>query len=173
MWRIFFLTEYESRILFGFQKSLNTEYWILFGIDKILIPNTEYYSVLRKSKCRIWIVLFGLTIQIPNMLPCVLRCLYKVLACQYKTEYKNITCYFVDLGSKGQILSLAYKFYFQSPAMSCTITIRWNQMISPNSFTTRPSAVDRTFLGFSTFNIQGSKIWSSAGIPSQGGKIGW
>ena len=62
----FFLTEYEYRILFGFQKSLNTEYWILFGIEKIRIPNTKYYSVSRKSEYRLQIVLFGLTIRIPN-----------------------------------------------------------------------------------------------------------
>ena len=62
----FFLTEHEYRILFGFQKSLNTEYGILFGIEKIQIPNTEYYSVSRKSKYRIRIVLYGLTIRIPN-----------------------------------------------------------------------------------------------------------
>ena len=40
-----FLTEYEYRILFGFQISPNTEYRILFGIEKIRIPNNEYYSV--------------------------------------------------------------------------------------------------------------------------------
>ena len=52
-----FLTEYEYRILFGFQKSLNTEYLILFGIETIRIPNTEYL---------IRIVIFGLTMRIPN-----------------------------------------------------------------------------------------------------------
>ena len=36
-----FLTEYEYQILFGFQKSPNTKYWILFGIEKIQIPNTN------------------------------------------------------------------------------------------------------------------------------------
>ena len=61
-----FLTEYEYRILSGFQKSPNTEYRILFGIEKIQIPNTEYYSVSWKSEYRIRIVLFGVTIRIPN-----------------------------------------------------------------------------------------------------------
>ena len=60
------LTEYEYRILFGFQKLPNTKYQILFGIEKILIPNTEYYLVSRKSEYRIRIVLFGLNIRIPN-----------------------------------------------------------------------------------------------------------
>ena len=133
--KYFFKTEYEYRILFGFQKSLKTEYRILFGIkklfeyqilnskkDKIYIfflyktnsvmwafkccssshamvtsgnsgysqsvtntflrpntnnkyysvfrnhwrPNTKYYSGLRKSEYRIWIVVFGPTILIPN-----------------------------------------------------------------------------------------------------------
>ena len=61
-----FLTKYEYRILFGFPKSPNTEYQILFGIEKIQIPNTEYYLVSRKFKYQIRIVLFGLTIQIQN-----------------------------------------------------------------------------------------------------------
>ena len=43
-----FLTKYEYRILFGFQKSPNTKYQILFGIEKIQIPNIEYYLVFRK-----------------------------------------------------------------------------------------------------------------------------
>ena len=60
------VTEYEYKILFGFQKSPNTECSILFGIDKIRIPNTEYYLVSRKSEYLTQIVLFGLTIQIPN-----------------------------------------------------------------------------------------------------------
>ena len=38
-----FLIEYEYRILFDFQKSPITEYWILFGMEKILIPNTIRY----------------------------------------------------------------------------------------------------------------------------------
>ena len=71
-----FLTEYEYRILFGFQKSPNIEYRILLGIEKIRIPNTEYYSVSRKSKYRIRIVLFGLTIRIPNT---TYRIIYKIL----------------------------------------------------------------------------------------------
>ena len=37
-----FLTEYKYQILVNFHKSQNTEYWILFCIEKILIPNTEY-----------------------------------------------------------------------------------------------------------------------------------
>ena len=61
-----FLTKYEYRILFGFQKSPNTEYRIIFGIDKIQITNTEYYLVSRKSEYQIWIVLYGLNIWIPN-----------------------------------------------------------------------------------------------------------
>ena len=61
-----FLTEYEYWILFSFQKSLNTEYQILFVIETIRIPNTEYYSVSRKFEYQIRIVLFGLTIQLPN-----------------------------------------------------------------------------------------------------------
>ena len=65
-WRIPFLTEYEYQILFGFQKSLNTEYQTLFGIEKIRIPNTKYYSLSIKSEYRIQILLFGLTIQKPN-----------------------------------------------------------------------------------------------------------
>ena len=65
----FFFTEYEYRILFGFQKSPNTKYQRLFGIEKIRIPYTEYYSVLRKSEYRMRIVLFGLTFQIPNSIP--------------------------------------------------------------------------------------------------------
>ena len=60
------MTEYEFRILFGFQKSPNTEYRILFGIEKTQIPNTKYSSLLRKSKFQIGIVLFGLNIWIPN-----------------------------------------------------------------------------------------------------------
>ena len=39
-----FLTEYKYQLLFGFQKSQNTEYWILFGIEKIQIPNTIRYQ---------------------------------------------------------------------------------------------------------------------------------
>ena len=66
MTNTFWLTEYEYRILFGFQKSPNTEYRILFGIEKTRIPNTEYYSLSRKFEFRIRIVLFGLTIRIPN-----------------------------------------------------------------------------------------------------------
>ena len=75
----FFWTEYEYRRLFGFQKSLNTEYQIQFGIEKIQIPNTEDYLVsknsnteyrrlfgIKKFKYRTRIVLFGLTVQIPN-----------------------------------------------------------------------------------------------------------
>ena len=41
----FFLTEYEYRILFGFQTS----------------PNTKYYSILRKFEYQVQIALFGLT----------------------------------------------------------------------------------------------------------------
>ena len=52
--------------LFGFQKSLNAEYQIVFDIEKIQILNTKYYSALRKPEYRIPLVLFGLTIQIPN-----------------------------------------------------------------------------------------------------------
>ena len=37
---------------------------ILFGVQKTWIPNTEYYSVLGKSKYRIQILLFGPTISI-------------------------------------------------------------------------------------------------------------
>ena len=48
-----FLTKYKYRILFGFQKSPNTEYRIIFGIEKIQILNTKYYSVSRKSEYRI------------------------------------------------------------------------------------------------------------------------
>ena len=67
VWQIpFFFTKYKYWILFGFQKSPNTEYQILFSIEKIWIPNTEYYSVSRTSEYQIRIVLFGLTIQIPN-----------------------------------------------------------------------------------------------------------
>ena len=62
----FFFTRYEYRIFIGFQKSPNTEYQIIFGIEKIRIPNIEYYSVSRSSKYQIRIVLFGLTIRIPN-----------------------------------------------------------------------------------------------------------
>ena len=61
-----FLTEYEYQILFGFQKEPNTEYWIVFGIEKIRILNTEYYSVMRKSEYRMQKVWFGLTIWIPK-----------------------------------------------------------------------------------------------------------
>ena len=61
-----FLTKFEYQILFSFHKSPNTDYQILFGIEKIEIPNTEYYLVLRKSEFQIQIVLFGLTIQIPS-----------------------------------------------------------------------------------------------------------
>ena len=71
-----FLTEYEYPILFGFQKSPNTEYRILFVIEKIRITNTEYYSVARKFEYRIWIVLFGLTIRIPNT---KYRIIFKIL----------------------------------------------------------------------------------------------
>ena len=66
MWQIPFLAEYKYLILFGFHKSPNTKYWVLFGIEETWIPNTKYYSVSRKSNYRIRIVLFGLTIQIPN-----------------------------------------------------------------------------------------------------------
>ena len=41
---------------------LNT--WILFGVPKTRIPNTEYYLVLRKSEYQIRILLFGQTIRI-------------------------------------------------------------------------------------------------------------
>ena len=61
-----FLTEYKYQIFFGFQKSLNTKYWIVFGIEKIGIPTTVDYFVLRKSEYQIQIVLFGLTIWIQN-----------------------------------------------------------------------------------------------------------
>ena len=71
-----FLTEYEYRILFGFQKEPNTEYWIVFGIEKIRIVNTEYYSVMRKSEYRMQKVWFGLTIWIPKT---KYRIAYKVL----------------------------------------------------------------------------------------------
>ena len=62
----FSLTKYQYQILFGFQKSLNTEYWLLFGVQKIRILNTEYCLVSRKSEYQIRIVLFGLTILKPN-----------------------------------------------------------------------------------------------------------
>ena len=61
-----FLTKYEYQILFRFQKSSKTEYWILLVIEQIRIQNTEYYSVSRLSEYQIQIVLFGLTILIPN-----------------------------------------------------------------------------------------------------------
>ena len=60
------MTEYEYQILLVFHKSSNTEYWILFGIKKIWIPNTKYSSILRKSEYQIQIVLFGITIWKPN-----------------------------------------------------------------------------------------------------------
>ena len=45
---LFFVTEFEYRVLFSFQKSPNTEYRILFVIEKIRIPKTEHYSVSRQ-----------------------------------------------------------------------------------------------------------------------------
>ena len=88
-----FWTEYEYRILFGFQKSPNTEYRILFGIEKIRIPNTEYYSVSRKSEYRIQIVLFGLTNQIPYT---KYRIVYKILEKrQLKSKYLSHTRHLV------------------------------------------------------------------------------
>ena len=66
VWHIPFFTVYKYHISFVYQKSPNTEYRILFGSEKILILNTEYYSVLKKSESRIWIVLIGLSIWIPN-----------------------------------------------------------------------------------------------------------
>ena len=36
-----FSTKYKYRMLFGFQKSPNTKYWILCGIEKIRILNTN------------------------------------------------------------------------------------------------------------------------------------
>ena len=61
----FFFTEYDYRLLYDFQKSPNTEYQILFVIEKIRIPNTKYYLVSRKSEYKIKIVLFGLNIRKP------------------------------------------------------------------------------------------------------------
>ena len=61
-----FLTKYKYQVLFSFQKSPNTEYWILFGVEKIQIPTIEYYSVLRKSEHQIRMLLFRLTIWVPN-----------------------------------------------------------------------------------------------------------
>ena len=46
--KYFFMTEYKYRILFGFQKS----------------SNTEFFSRVRKSKYQIQIIVFGLTIRI-------------------------------------------------------------------------------------------------------------
>ena len=49
----FLLYQIRCQILFGFQKSHNTKYRIIFGIEKIWIPNTKYYSQSRKlnTKC--------------------------------------------------------------------------------------------------------------------------
>ena len=44
VWRIPFFDRIEYRILFGLQKSPNTECWILFSIEKIRIPNTIQYQ---------------------------------------------------------------------------------------------------------------------------------
>ena len=88
MWQIPFLTEYEYQILFGFQKSPNTEYQILFGIEKILIPNTKYYSVLRKLEYWIWIILFGLNIGIPNT---KYRIVYKLLGKKRQLKSTNLS----------------------------------------------------------------------------------
>ena len=48
----------NTRILFGVQKNLNTEYWILFGIGKIRIRNTN--TTIRSNSSN--------SIQIPNYL---------------------------------------------------------------------------------------------------------
>ena len=63
-----FLTKYEYKILFDFQKSPNTEYRIIFGIENIRIPNTEYYLVSRKSEYRIKKILLCLSMQIQEIL---------------------------------------------------------------------------------------------------------
>ena len=63
-----FLTKYEYKILFDFQKSPNTEYRIIFGIENIRIPNTEYYLVSRKSEYRIQKILLCLSMQIQEIL---------------------------------------------------------------------------------------------------------
>ena len=60
--RHFVLTICETIQTFYWSKYSNT--WILFGVPKTWLPNTEYYSVLGKSKYRIWILIFGPTIRI-------------------------------------------------------------------------------------------------------------
>ena len=88
-----FMTKYEYRILFGFQKSTNTEDQILFGIEKIRIPNIEYYLLSRKSEYRIRVVLFGLTIQITNT---KYQIIYKILEkMKLKLRYLSHTRHFV------------------------------------------------------------------------------
>ena len=87
----FFFKKYKYQILFGFQKSPNTKYWILFGIKKIQIPNTEYYTVSRKFEYRIRIVLFGLTIRIPNT---KYRIVYNILE---KWNYNKDICPIQDI----------------------------------------------------------------------------
>ena len=93
VWWIPFLTEYKYRILFGFQKSPNTEHRILFGIGKIWIPDTEYYSVSRRSKYRIRIVLFGLTIQILNTKYQIVHKIWKKM--KLKLRYLSPSRHFV------------------------------------------------------------------------------
>ena len=60
------ITKYRISNTIRHWENLNTEYQILFVIEKIQIPNTKYYSLSRKFEYRIRIVLFGLTIWIPN-----------------------------------------------------------------------------------------------------------
>ena len=59
---------------------------------KIGIPNTKYYSILRKSKYRIQEVLFSLNIRIPNT---EYRIIYKVVEkMQLKSTYLSHTRHF-------------------------------------------------------------------------------
>ena len=68
-----------------------TEYYLVFRNHRI--PNIEYYSVLRISEYRIGIVLFVLTIRIPNT---KYRIVYKILEKrQLKSTYLSHTRHFV------------------------------------------------------------------------------
>ena len=83
----FFFTKNKYPKLFGFQKSSNTKYSILFDIEKIWIPNTKYYSVFIKYKCQIWIVVFRPIIWIPNTK-------YQVVhSMQYATKFNIFVSY--------------------------------------------------------------------------------
>ena len=105
-----FLTEYKYRILFGFQKSPNTKYQILFATKKIWIPNTKYYLVSRKSKYRIRIVLFSLTTQIPNTKYAIVYTILEKTSAKikifvsYKTYCLNYSDGYLDWYSNTRII---------------------------------------------------------------------